>query len=135
MAPSNAHIAARLAIREELAIADEPTPGQRIRIERTRLGMSVEDFAVAGGVTPAEQRQYEAGELRGDAAYLAKIAGTNADLVYILTGSDIHAERRFAAIGQATRVLERAGASARDAERLQSVLVAALAGVPAGQDR
>ncbi|WP_341519811.1 helix-turn-helix transcriptional regulator [Pseudomonas sp. G.S.17] len=58
----------------------------RLRNERIRIGMPQYSFAAIGGVKPNAQVKYESGRRlpRGD--YLAAIAGTGIDLLFILTG-------------------------------------------------
>ncbi|WP_426110570.1 helix-turn-helix domain-containing protein [Pseudomonas sp. DSP3-2-2] len=58
----------------------------RLRNERIRVGMPQYLFAAVGGVKPNAQVKYESGRRlpRGD--YLAAIAVTGIDLLFILTG-------------------------------------------------
>ncbi|MDF0606651.1 helix-turn-helix transcriptional regulator [Neisseriaceae bacterium TC5R-5] len=59
---------------------------KRLREERERLGFNQTDFAAIGGVGRKSQFNYEEGERQPDAAYLAAISTTGADVQYILTG-------------------------------------------------
>ncbi|SCW97475.1 helix-turn-helix domain-containing protein [Pseudomonas sp. NFACC05-1] len=59
---------------------------ERLRAERTRLGLNQTDFAALAGVTKKTQMLYEAGERVPDANYLAAIAEAGADLSFIVTG-------------------------------------------------
>ncbi|MBV4551739.1 helix-turn-helix domain-containing protein [Pseudomonas sp. SWRI102] len=59
---------------------------ERLRAERTRLGLNQTDFAALAGVTKKTQMLYEAGERVPDASYLAAIADAGADITLIITG-------------------------------------------------
>lgn len=59
---------------------------ERLREERERLGLSQDEFAEIGGVQRRSQGNYERGERVPDAAYLAAIAGSGVDVLYIVTG-------------------------------------------------
>ena len=69
----------------------------RLRNERIRVGMPQYMFAAVGGVKPNAQVKYESGRRlpRGD--YLAAIAVTGIDLLFILTGQLTGNERLFIA--------------------------------------
>ncbi|WP_284336731.1 XRE family transcriptional regulator [Comamonas sp. NoAH] len=58
----------------------------RLREERTRLGLSQEALAEAGGVKKLAQHKYEKGENSPSAAYLQAIATVGVDPGYLLTG-------------------------------------------------
>ena len=58
----------------------------RLREERTRLGLNQIEFGELGGVKKLAQINYEKGERNPDSAYLAAIAAAGADVLYILTG-------------------------------------------------
>lgn len=60
--------------------------GDRLREERERLGLSQLAMGDVGGVKKLAQLNYEKGDRKPDAAYLAAIAGIGADVLYILTG-------------------------------------------------
>ncbi|MDU9028731.1 helix-turn-helix domain-containing protein [Pseudomonas mediterranea] len=57
---------------------------ERLRAERTRLGLNQTDFAALAGVTKKTQVLYEAGERVPDANYLAAITAAGADLGFII---------------------------------------------------
>lgn len=61
--------------------------GKRLAEERKRLGLKQADFAARVGTDVPKQSLYENGrrELRAD--YLARLAGNDVDVVYILTGA------------------------------------------------
>ena len=58
----------------------------RIREERQRLGLSQEQLGAIAGVRKQAQLTYEKGDRHTDTLYLAAIAETGADVLYILTG-------------------------------------------------
>ena len=60
--------------------------GARLAEERKRLGLKQAEFAARVGTTVPKQSLYENGrrELRAD--YLARLAGADVDVVYILIG-------------------------------------------------
>ncbi len=60
--------------------------GERIRSERTRLGLSQSVFGAACGVTKRTQINYEQGENSPTAEYLALCADLGVDVTYVLTG-------------------------------------------------
>ncbi|MDH1211116.1 helix-turn-helix domain-containing protein [Pseudomonas chengduensis] len=63
-----------------------PSLGERLRDERERLGMSQQEVADECGVTMRSQRNYEKDERQPDASYLAGLAKTGADVIYVVTG-------------------------------------------------
>jgi len=60
------------------------TMGERLRIERTRLGLSQEALAAIGGVKKLTQLQYEANKTAPDADYLVAVAVEGVDVAYVL---------------------------------------------------
>ncbi|WP_434771130.1 helix-turn-helix domain-containing protein [Pseudomonas entomophila] len=62
------------------------TIGDRLREERTRLGLNQTDFAAIPGVTKNSQLNYEKGERSPDATYLAAVAERGVDILYVVTG-------------------------------------------------
>ena len=58
----------------------------RLRDERIRIGMPQYSFAAIGGVKPNAQVKYESGRRQPRGDYLAAIASTGIDLLFILTG-------------------------------------------------
>jgi transcriptional regulator with XRE-family HTH domain len=63
------------------------TIGIRLKEERERLRLSQAVFGELGGVQKQAQLKYEKGDRFPDAEYLAAIAISGVDVVYILTGS------------------------------------------------
>ncbi|SDK77895.1 Peptidase S24-like [Modicisalibacter muralis] len=61
--------------------------GERLRQERTRLGMSQEDFGAHGGVKKVAQSNYETGKRHPDTAYLERIMQIGVDVHFVLYGS------------------------------------------------
>ncbi|CAI8944476.1 hypothetical protein EMIT0P2_50255 [Pseudomonas sp. IT-P2] len=60
--------------------------GERLREERTRLGLNQDAFAQRGGITRNTQGSYEKGERNPDSAYLTAVAKAGVDVLYVLTG-------------------------------------------------
>lgn len=60
--------------------------GERLREERTRLGLSQVALGDIGGVRKQAQLNYEKGERTPDAAYLSAISKFGADIQFIVTG-------------------------------------------------
>ncbi|WP_134163314.1 helix-turn-helix domain-containing protein [Pseudomonas citronellolis] len=60
--------------------------GDRLRLERERLGLSQEALGEIGGVKKLAQINYEKGKRHPDSEYLAAIAGAGVDVLYLLTG-------------------------------------------------
>ena len=61
-------------------------PGDRLKEERLRLGMTQEQFGALGGVRKQAQLKYEKGERKPDAAYFERIAAAGVNVSYVLTG-------------------------------------------------
>lgn len=61
--------------------------GDRLKEERTRLGLNQTEFASMAGVQKNAQSNYEKGDRNPDAAYLAAIATAGVDVLYIITGN------------------------------------------------
>jgi len=60
--------------------------GDRLREERTRLGLNQGELATVAEVSKTTQFNYEKGERSPDAPYLAKVAAAGVDVLYVLTG-------------------------------------------------
>jgi len=58
----------------------------RLKMERTRLGLTQADFARAGGVSTPSQTGYENGKAAPGIDYLAGIARIGVDVQYVITG-------------------------------------------------
>jgi transcriptional regulator with XRE-family HTH domain len=61
--------------------------GIRLREERDRLGLSQKAFGEIGGVEPNAQGKYEGGHRAPKADYLAAVARSGVDVLYVLTGT------------------------------------------------
>ncbi|WHS62247.1 helix-turn-helix transcriptional regulator [Pseudomonas sp. G2-4] len=62
------------------------TIGERLKEERSRLGLSQTDLGAAGGVGKTTQINYEKGAGTPDAKYLAAVEGLGVDVLYVVTG-------------------------------------------------
>lgn len=62
------------------------TVGERLRQERSLLGMSQSEFAAIAGQSKKSQMRYESDERSPDAEYLSALAQHDIDVLYILTG-------------------------------------------------
>lgn len=60
--------------------------GERLREERTRIGLNQDDFAKIGGVNRNTQGSYEKNDRSPDATYLANMAEAGVDVLYVITG-------------------------------------------------
>lgn len=60
--------------------------GERLKEERTRLGLNQTDFAAVAKVSKTTQFNYEKGERSPDADYLVAVAEAGVDVLYLLTG-------------------------------------------------
>ncbi|XUK66218.1 Transcriptional regulator [Pseudomonas yamanorum] len=61
----------------------------RLREERTRLGLTQAELAFRGGVKVNAQNIYERGLRVPNALYLAAVATAGVDVLYVLTGRRI----------------------------------------------
>lgn len=66
------------------------TIGERLKDERTRLGLSQSAFAEIGGVKKLAQINYEKGERFPDALYLSNLAKIGVDVLFIVTGQKVN---------------------------------------------
>lgn len=60
--------------------------GERLRLERERLGLNQKDFGALAGVSKTTQFNYEADERYPDTNYLEALGSHGVDLVFLLTG-------------------------------------------------
>ncbi|QXI02278.1 helix-turn-helix domain-containing protein [Pseudomonas monsensis] len=78
------------------------TIGERLKEERSRLGLSQTDLGAAGGVGKTTQINYEKGSGSPDAKYLAAAAELGVDVLYVVTG-----ERKPTAAGSISTEAEK----------------------------
>lgn len=64
-------------------------PGDRLRAERERLGLSQEELGAIGGVRKQAQHLYEKGTRKPDADYLQKIASAGVDVAFVVLGQPV----------------------------------------------
>lgn len=62
------------------------TFGQRLRAERTRLGLTQPALAEIGGVSRETQINYEKDDRSPNCDYLARVLAQGLDVLYVLTG-------------------------------------------------
>lgn len=62
------------------------TIGERILVERRRMGLNQDQFAALGGITRGTQARYEKGERSPDSEYLINLGQQSVDVFYLLTG-------------------------------------------------
>ena len=60
--------------------------GERLKLERSRLGLNQSEFAALGAVKQRAQYQYEKGMRRPNSDYLSAITAAGVDAYYLLTG-------------------------------------------------
>ena len=65
---------------------EKNTIGERLKQERTRLGLTQEAFAAVGGVKKLAQISYEQGKTLPDAGYLAALANIGLDILFVTVG-------------------------------------------------
>lgn len=66
--------------------------GERLRLERERLGLSQVEFGGVGGVSRRTQMAYEAGEQSPNVDYLTAIRQAGADVGFVVMGEKLHTE-------------------------------------------
>ena len=60
--------------------------GQKLKMERHRLGLNQSALAEIGGVSKATQVAYEADSTRPDSNYLSRVSEAGVDVSWLLTG-------------------------------------------------
>lgn len=70
------------------------TFGQRLRLERVRLGLTQENFASVGGVKRVSQHMYEQDVRVPDLNYLQSLAGHGVDMPYLVLGQEAASARQ-----------------------------------------
>jgi transcriptional regulator with XRE-family HTH domain len=69
-----------------LNLIPSETFGDRLRLERKRIGITLEEFGRACGVTKGTQFHYEKNARSPDAVYLLRAHGLGADVTFLITG-------------------------------------------------
>lgn len=77
--------------------------GTRLRQERKRLGLSQREMGQLGGVAANAQGKYESGERVPKADYLAAVANSGVDVLYILTDKHAFDQPLDMLVGSITR--------------------------------
>lgn len=90
--------------------------GERLKSERSRLGLNQAEFAALGGVKQHAQFQYEKGMRRPNSDYLSAIAMADVDVCYLLTGE------RTSRLGNGDEQRVVAGFRALDARKREALL-------------
>jgi transcriptional regulator with XRE-family HTH domain len=90
--------------------------GERLKSERSRLGLNQAEFAALGGVKQHAQFQYEKGMRRPNSDYLGGIATADVDVCYLLTGE------RASRLGNGDEQRVVAGFRALDARKREALL-------------
>lgn len=60
--------------------------GDRLKLERQRIGLGQAEFGAKAGVSKTSQFNYESGERMPDASYLAAAHTMGVDVLYVVTG-------------------------------------------------
>lgn len=85
--------------------------GARLKSERLRLGLSQATIGAIGGVEVNAQGRYESGTRFPRADYLALIAQSGVDVLFVITGMHTEsgiADKAFEALDHAMKCLETA---------------------------
>jgi transcriptional regulator with XRE-family HTH domain len=90
--------------------------GERLKLERSRLGLNQSEFAALGAVKQRAQYQYEKGIRRPNSDYLSAIAAADVDVCYLLTGE------RASRLGNGDEQRAVAGFRALDARKRGALL-------------
>lgn len=69
--------------------------GERLQIERKRLGFNQTYFGEIGGVSKNAQSNYENGNRVPDASYLSALAEHGVDINYVITGNRAVSEEKL----------------------------------------
>lgn len=102
-----------------------PSFQDRLRIERERLGISQEAFAILGGVGKSSQWMYEQGRHWPTAEYLESLRQHQVDVGYLATGIRQDSETLRHALGFVLKLARQPGRSFSD-DQLFSVFLAVI---------
>lgn len=90
--------------------------GERLKLERQRLGFNQADFGMKVGVSKTSQFNYEAGDRAPDTNYLRRSFELGVDVHYLITGQRVASEDDFVVIRQHEEVAASGGPGAVNAE-------------------
>jgi len=102
------------------------TPGERLKRERLRLGLSQAELAEKGGVLRGAQIHYESDARKPDVAYLSRIASAGVDVGYVITGEPREFALQLSRIRYATQTAASVTTSREEAAQLRDSLLAAM---------
>jgi transcriptional regulator with XRE-family HTH domain len=100
------------------------TIGERLKEERSRLGLSQTDLGAAGGVGKTTQINYEKGTGTPDAKYLAAVEELGVDVLYVVTGRRVPVSNELIAIDELEMVLNVRGLLSEDKEAVKRLMLA-----------
>lgn len=100
------------------------TIGERLKEERSRLGLSQTDLGAAGGVGKTTQINYEKGTGTPDAKYLAAVEELGVDVLYVVTGRRIPVSDQLIAIDELEMVMNVRGLLSEDKEAVKRLMLA-----------
>lgn len=100
------------------------TIGERLKEERSRLGLSQTDLGAAGGVGKTTQINYEKGTGTPDAKYLAAVEELGVDVLYVVTGRRVPVSNQVIAIDELEMVMNVRGLLSEDKEAVKRLMLA-----------
>lgn len=100
------------------------TIGERLKEERSRLGLSQTDLGAAGGVGKTTQINYEKGTGTPDAKYLAAVEELGVDVLYVVTGRRVPVSDQLIAIDELEMVMNVRGLLSEDKEAVRRLMLA-----------
>ena len=100
------------------------TIGERLKEERSRLGLSQTDLGAAGGVGKTTQINYEKGTGTPDAKYLAAVEALGVDVLYVVTGRRVPISDQIIAIDELELVMNVRGLLSEDKEAVKRLMLA-----------
>lgn len=100
------------------------TIGERLKEERSRLGLSQTDLGAAGGVGKTTQINYEKGTGTPDAKYLAAVEELGVDVLYVVTGRRVPVSDQLIAIDELEMVMNVRGLLSEDKEAVKRLMLA-----------
>lgn len=100
------------------------TIGERLKEERSRLGLSQTDLGAAGGVGKTTQINYEKGAGTPDAKYLAAVEVLGVDVLYVVTGRRVPVSDQLIAIDELEMVMNVRGLLNEDKEAVKRLMLA-----------